>query len=179
MIRLVEIRNLRVNQRLSEETLCFSATVYVDGKKVGEAKNHGHGGNTDVLIPRELVEPLKEYAVRYFQERGDEDDKRLLFEPSPSGYIPDLVEYLIDHLVDEGERQKEARRIAKVEDKQRADFAARGIPFMLRVSLNDAITWYGLPNDKPETIAACLGKAKAKYRVITGHEVLSTKAASS
>ena len=40
----IEIKNLKINERLSEETLCFSATVYVDGKRAFEACNRGHGG---------------------------------------------------------------------------------------------------------------------------------------
>ena len=39
-------KNISHNERLSEETNCFSATIYIDGKKAGEASNHGHGGPT-------------------------------------------------------------------------------------------------------------------------------------
>jgi len=38
------LRNVRINSRLSEETLCFTATIYLDGKKIGEAANRGQGG---------------------------------------------------------------------------------------------------------------------------------------
>lgn len=40
----ITIKNLRINARLSEETNCFSADVYADGKKICEASNYGHGG---------------------------------------------------------------------------------------------------------------------------------------
>ena len=40
----IELKNLKINERLSEETTCFSATVYVDGKRAFEAANRGHGG---------------------------------------------------------------------------------------------------------------------------------------
>lgn len=40
----IELKNLKINERLSEETTCFSATVYVDGKRAFEACNRGHGG---------------------------------------------------------------------------------------------------------------------------------------
>lgn len=33
---------------LSEETECFTADVYWNGKLVAYASNHGHGGNTDI-----------------------------------------------------------------------------------------------------------------------------------
>lgn len=35
---------------MSEETMCFEAALFFDGKKVGYARNMGHGGETDVYI---------------------------------------------------------------------------------------------------------------------------------
>lgn len=43
----VELRNVHYYARMSEETDCFDATVYVDGKKVGTVSNHGQGGPND------------------------------------------------------------------------------------------------------------------------------------
>jgi hypothetical protein len=40
----VELKNVKINQRLSEETTCFSADVWIDGKKVCYAANRGCGG---------------------------------------------------------------------------------------------------------------------------------------
>jgi hypothetical protein len=44
----VTLKNFKHNARLSEETECFSATVYVDGVRMAEATNRGHGGATMV-----------------------------------------------------------------------------------------------------------------------------------
>lgn len=38
------IKNLKTSEFASEETLCFEATVYVDGKRAFIARNDGHGG---------------------------------------------------------------------------------------------------------------------------------------
>lgn len=38
------LKNLKVCEWASEETTCFTATMYVDGKRVGECSNDGHGG---------------------------------------------------------------------------------------------------------------------------------------
>jgi hypothetical protein len=43
-----EVRNFHENKRLSEETLCFSANVFFNGKVVAYLANRGHGGSTDV-----------------------------------------------------------------------------------------------------------------------------------
>jgi hypothetical protein len=43
----IELKNIVINQRLSEETICFSADIFIDGIKAGQASNRGHGGCTD------------------------------------------------------------------------------------------------------------------------------------
>lgn len=43
-----ELKNVSHNATLSEETLCFSAVLYIDGKKAFEVSNRGHGGCDDV-----------------------------------------------------------------------------------------------------------------------------------
>lgn len=45
----VVLKNIKFLESMSEETNCFTANVYFDGKLVATARNHGHGGNTDVL----------------------------------------------------------------------------------------------------------------------------------
>ena len=38
----VSLRNLKIADFASEETLCFSATVLLDGQPIAEARNDGH-----------------------------------------------------------------------------------------------------------------------------------------
>ncbi|RQR79199.1 hypothetical protein DIE11_17560 [Burkholderia sp. Bp9012] len=42
----IRLKNLKVADFASEETLCFSATVLFDGKPIAEARNEGFGGPT-------------------------------------------------------------------------------------------------------------------------------------
>ncbi len=44
----IELKKISFNERMSEETNCFVADLYIDGKKVGYCKNDGHGGCTDI-----------------------------------------------------------------------------------------------------------------------------------
>ena len=44
---VIELKKISVNQRMSEETHCYSADLYVDGVKWGEVCNRGHGGGDD------------------------------------------------------------------------------------------------------------------------------------
>lgn len=61
------VDRVKVNKSFSEETLCFRAEVYLDGKHVGFAFNDGHGGSTGlshkpgqehVAFPPGLVEHI-------------------------------------------------------------------------------------------------------------------------
>lgn len=40
----IELKSITHNASLSEETHCYSATLYVDGEKWGTVANRGHGG---------------------------------------------------------------------------------------------------------------------------------------
>jgi hypothetical protein len=40
----ITIKNLKIAEFASQETLCFEATVYVNGKRSFTAHNNGHGG---------------------------------------------------------------------------------------------------------------------------------------
>jgi len=42
----IGLKDVKVNSELSEESLCFTATVCFDGETVGSAKNLGTGGQT-------------------------------------------------------------------------------------------------------------------------------------
>lgn len=58
----IELKRLKVYPRMSDETLAFVADVWVDGKKVGTAKNDGHGGQTMVDVPPEIRERMVRFG---------------------------------------------------------------------------------------------------------------------
>lgn len=62
----IVLKNIQVNERLSEETNCFSATIYIDNVRAGEASNRGHGGNTDYRAfdarGQKLIHDAEEYC---------------------------------------------------------------------------------------------------------------------
>ena len=44
----LELRNVKFYEKLSEETNCYTADLYANGKLVATVRNDGHGGETDV-----------------------------------------------------------------------------------------------------------------------------------
>lgn len=47
-MKKITLKNLKVQETLSEETLCFSADLYEDGKLIAHVSNRGCGGSNDV-----------------------------------------------------------------------------------------------------------------------------------
>lgn len=46
----ITLKNIKIIDAMSEETICFTANVYENGKQIGIAQNEGHGGNTNVYL---------------------------------------------------------------------------------------------------------------------------------
>ena len=57
----IELRRVTHNERLSEETHCFAADIWIDGVKAGDVKNAGHGGCHD-FYPHDLEARIDTYA---------------------------------------------------------------------------------------------------------------------
>lgn len=57
----IQLKNVKHAAFASEETDCFTATVYIDGKKSGEVSNEGYGGSNS-YHPHDLYTTLNDYA---------------------------------------------------------------------------------------------------------------------
>jgi len=57
----IELKNIKYAAFASQETSCYEATIYIDGKKVGLVENSGHGGS-DNVHPWQLATQIDEYA---------------------------------------------------------------------------------------------------------------------
>jgi len=86
------IKNLKIAKFASEETLCFEATVYVDGKRSFTASNDGHGG-----------------CNFYHGVRANIDAAEVWAKTQPDG----LLDYIIDELIEEVEILKDVKKIRK------------------------------------------------------------------
>lgn len=99
----VELKKLAIYQRLSEETTAFSADVWIDGQKVGHAKNDGQGGATLVYLNVSTT-------------RKNEIEAALIGRvPTEYARFTTGVEWAVDEIV-------ETQRIAKTRAKNDADF---------------------------------------------------------
>lgn len=70
MIGEITVKNVKIAEFMSEETICFTATVYENGKKIGDAKNDGQGGSTFVYLDRPHSKTYEDEAE--IEEKVDE-----------------------------------------------------------------------------------------------------------
>ncbi|UJJ60600.1 hypothetical protein [Rhodanobacter denitrificans] len=64
-----QFKSLRELKQMSEETICFVATLYVDGVRVAQLENRGFGASTNVTPVssdpkvRQLLDRAREFAL--------------------------------------------------------------------------------------------------------------------
>lgn len=105
----IELRKVQFAAFASEETNCYTAEVYVNGKRLGHCHNEGHGGPTSVE-PRNLNEHLDAYGATLpltVSTIPDKDDPTGFFT-----YQPD-AENICDDLFEKWQEAKEAERQVK------------------------------------------------------------------
>lgn len=61
VITKVELKNIHHSERNSQETFCFDAAIYINGKKAGTVENDGNGGSCS-YFPFDLEVRLNKYA---------------------------------------------------------------------------------------------------------------------
>src|SRR5262249_10274000 len=125
----------------SEETHCFSADIYIDGKKEGSARNEGHGGPT-FITPHALAEKLNAYGATL--PRGTSSIKD---DPDPTGFFTydQTGESIVDDLLEEHLLTKEVQKAMAT----RVLFTVaseRGIFQTKRLKKDVLRTWLGMPD---------------------------------
>jgi hypothetical protein len=78
----IELKSIKHYESMSEETNCFQATIYIDGKRAGEASNRGYGDPINIT-PYELHKTINEYAstlppIDYEGMRFEQDAETLI-----------------------------------------------------------------------------------------------------
>ena len=105
----VQLKNVKANLSMSDETLCFSASIYIDGKKVGEAMNHGCGGPTEYhFTDHTILESFEAYAKGLPSETIEiEGQEPLTMEMNGEN----LIDTLIDEYMEAQEKKKMAKKL--------------------------------------------------------------------
>jgi|JFJP01.1.fsa_nt_gi copper chaperone CopZ len=107
----IELKRISFNERMSEETNCFSADLYIDGKKVGSCKNDGRGGCTNYggnsTADYDIIKEAEAYCKTLPKVKSSFDNFE--FEQS--------LESVIDELLEEYLKAKEKSKVQKLMEK--------------------------------------------------------------
>jgi len=90
----LELKNVKINETFSEETLMFMADLFVDGKKVGYASNDGRGGCTSYNAyenQREVLGKAEAFALTLPSTITEFGGKDYEFKSSLESWIDDAV----------------------------------------------------------------------------------------
>jgi len=90
----IELKKISFNERMSDETNCFVADIYIDGKKVGYCKNDGRGGCTEYYgntkADNELIAEAEAYCKALPKVRSEALDFE--YDMTLEHYIDELLE---------------------------------------------------------------------------------------
>lgn len=96
----IELKKISYNERMSEETNCFVADLYINDKKVGYAKNDGRGGETEVRgyskTDNELIAEAEAYCKDLPKYTWESNGKTHEIDMSLDFFIDELVQKFIE-----------------------------------------------------------------------------------
>jgi hypothetical protein len=103
----ITLKNIKYSAFASEETNCFSATIYIDGKKACEVRNGGYGGPNE-YGDHEVIQQINKYAKtlpKLVCDFTDSDGKPVELEMD--------ADLIIDRIVEAHLERKETMRLCK------------------------------------------------------------------
>ena len=98
----VELKNVKIHRDMSEETTCFSATLYIDGRRAALIKNCGSGGGHNIHFL-----PGMGNLSRRFNEWVD---KQPPFDLGDGQTVPAGVDMVISDLLEQYETMRQNKR---------------------------------------------------------------------
>jgi hypothetical protein len=121
----IELRNVKYFAAGSEETSCFTATVYVDGKKAGTAQNHGTGGPT-MVHPFTIEKQINDYAATLPKASSPMGDGTVFeYSQTAETLIGDL---LTEYLIGKDLRSALSKRILFTKKNEKGIFQTKPMP---------------------------------------------------
>lgn len=106
----IELKSLKINNDFSEETICFKADVFINGKKVAYASNDGRGGCTFYNAYTKEDRPIIEEAEKYCKALP----KLVVKIGNSDVEFKQSLESVIDDLVAAKEKEKEDKKLQKL-----------------------------------------------------------------
>lgn len=92
----LELKNVKFYESMSEETNCFQADLFINGKKIASVKNQGQGGPTDYHVldfkNQQILRDAEQFCLSLPKEKIDGMMGDFEFQPTLESRIDDLFE---------------------------------------------------------------------------------------
>ena len=159
----VQLKNIKFHERLSQETNCFTADLYINKKKVGYVENRGEGGPTSYGANNvECVKIIGE-AEKYFASLP----KRIVGEYKFDQSLEDTIDCVFEEWLKEKDNAKFKKKLEK--DMQKGIVYGTDTAYTI-------VTWKGF------NLAGILNHPKGKRTIqekinelkSQGHTILNT-----
>lgn len=112
----IEIKNVKHSEFASQETHCFQATLYIDGKRFANVSNDGHGGCDDVYP----LNTTRREDIPSWRKRLQVIEAELAKEIVSEYKLENSLELVVGNLVNKWLQDKEIktilRRISYIKD---------------------------------------------------------------
>jgi hypothetical protein len=137
---------------MSEETLCFSADVWIGGHKAGYAKNGGYGGQTDIYG----IDAKGRELIKFAQSQIEAMPPEILEYEGRTLTIRSTIDNYIDGLVSKMLEDKEEKRIS--------NWIKKKLPTGIVARNGDEVHYFPfLSRNTPEGIQMIMDVVKRKY----------------
>lgn len=163
----IKLKNLKIYNAMSEETIAFTADLFINGKKIAYCKNEGCGGNTYYHrysnTDRALLVEAEDYCKALSPKKIEYAKET--FE------LPQSLESVIDEWVYRVHNEKEAVNFQKKIEKD----MVKGLCYGTKDSYT-LITWKGVTI--PQMMASTMGRGTLRAKILQlqseGKTVLNT-----
>ena len=105
----ISLKSVKMYHSMSEETHCFTATVYVKGKAFCTTSNRGHGGPNEVAPLKQFKGGYNEFMEKYRALEADLAEVKLDDYPN----LDNCLEFVVGDLLNSHLLEKEAKRCLK------------------------------------------------------------------
>lgn len=99
----ITLRKIKIVERLSEETQCYTAELCLDGVKVADASNRGTGGSDDYYFKDQKVRKAMEDYAKSLPPHANPYD--------PANPFPADLEWLISDLLEKHEAERHEAKV--------------------------------------------------------------------
>lgn len=174
----IELKRISIYERMSEETTAFNADLWVNGKKIGEASNEGHGGPTSyrAIFGNDEARRLLAEAEAYCKTLPPVTSTLLVAGDETFTYDQTLETFIDDLIEKEAERKEKAKLEKKMAKEMNkgivyGKYTPNGVVYgVLSINLNIPSL---LKHPKgPEAIRNMISTAKNKLE--EGESILNT-----